>query len=93
MPKKLFVGNLSWNTRDESLFEAFAQFGEVSDAKVIFDRETGRSRGFGFVTFAEEQAGQDAMSAMDGQELDGRPIRVNEAQERRNGGGFRGDRW
>ncbi len=94
MAKKLFVGNLSWNTRDESLFEAFAQFGEVTDAKVITDRETGRSRGFGFVTFADEQAGQDAMSAMDGQELDGRPIRVNEAQERRNGGGFRGgDRW
>jgi RNA recognition motif-containing protein len=94
MAKKLFVGNLSWNTRDESLYEAFAQFGEVTDAKVITDRETGRSRGFGFVTFADEQAGQDAMSAMDGQELDGRPIRVNEAQERRNGGGFRGgDRW
>ena len=94
MAKKLFVGNLSWNTRDEGLYEAFAQFGEVTDAKVITDRETGRSRGFGFVTFADEQAGQDAMSAMDGQELDGRPIRVNEAQERRNGGGFRGgDRW
>lgn len=94
MAKKLFVGNLSWNTRDESLYEAFSQFGEVTDAKVITDRETGRSRGFGFVTFADEQAGQDAMSAMDGQELDGRPIRVNEAQERRNGGGFRGgDRW
>ena len=94
MGKKLFVGNLSWNTRDESLFEAFAQFGEVTDAKDITDRETGRSRGFGFVTFADEQAGQDAMSAMDGQELDGRPIRVNEAQERRNGGGFRGgERW
>lgn len=94
MAKKLFVGNLSWNTRDDGLYEAFAQFGEVTDAKVITDRETGRSRGFGFVTFADEQAGQDAMSAMDGQELDGRPIRVNEAQERRNGGGFRGgDRW
>jgi len=94
MAKKLLVGNLSWNTRDDGLYEAFAQFGEVTDAKVITDRETGRSRGFGFVTFADEQAGQDAMSAMDGQELDGRPIRVNEAQERRNGGGFRGgDRW
>ena len=94
MGKKLFVGNLSWNTRDEGLYDAFAQFGEVTEAKVIFDRETGRSRGFGFVTFAEEQAGDDAMSALDGSDLDGRPIRVNEAQERRNGGGFRaGDRW
>jgi heterogeneous nuclear ribonucleoprotein A1/A3 len=93
MAKKLFVGNLSWNTSDDGLYEAFAQFGEVSEAKVITDRDTGRSRGFGFVTFAEEQAGEDAMSAMDGTDLDGRPIRVNEAQERRNGGGFRNNRW
>jgi RNA recognition motif-containing protein len=93
MPRKLFVGNLSWNTSDDGLYEVFAQFGEVSEAKVITDRDTGRSRGFGFVTFAEEGAGEDAMSAMDGSDLDGRPIRVNEAQERRNGGGFRNKSW
>jgi len=93
MPKKLFVGNLSWNTSDDGLYETFAQFGEVSEAKVITDRDTGRSRGFGFVSFAEEGAGEDAMSAMDGSDLDGRPIRVSEAQERRNGGGFRSNRW
>ena len=95
MPKKLFVGNLSWNTQDEGLYEAFAQFGEVTDAKVIADRTTGRSRGFGFVTFATEEAGDDAISAMDGQDLDGRTIRVNEANERppRGGGGGGGNRW
>ena len=79
MAKKLFVGNLSWNTRDEGLYEAFSQFGEVSEAKVILDRETGRSRGFGFVTFATDEAGDDAISGMDGQDLDGRTIRVNVA--------------
>ena len=95
MPKKLFVGNLSWNTQDEGLYDAFAQFGEVTDAKVITDRTTGRSRGFGFVTFATEEAGDDAISAMDGQDLDGRTIRVNVAQDRRNSnsGGYRQERW
>jgi len=95
MAKKLFVGNLSWNTQDEGLQEAFAQFGEVTEAKVITDRTSGRSRGFGFVTFANDDAGDDAISAMDGQDLDGRTIRVNVAQERRDGdsGGYRKDRW
>lgn len=97
MAKKLFVGNLSWNTRNEGLYEAFSRFGEVSEATVITDRDTGRSRGFGFVTFEDEAAGEDAMAAMDGQTLDGRPIRVNEAQQRRRdgggGGGRRNDRW
>jgi RNA recognition motif-containing protein len=87
MAKKLFVGNLSWNTRDESLNDAFARFGEVSEAKVIVDRQTGRSRGFGFVTFANDQAADDAMAGLDGTELDGRAIRVNVAQERRNESG------
>ncbi len=84
MAKKLFVGNLSWNTDDQGLFDAFAQFGEVTEAKVITDRDSGRSRGFGFVTFADEDAGEDAMSGLDGTELDGRPIRVSVAQDRRN---------
>jgi RNA recognition motif-containing protein len=94
MAKKLFVGNLSWDTQDDGLYEAFAAFGEVVDAKVIRDRDSGRSRGFGFVTFASEEAGDDAMSAMNGVELDGRPIRVNIAQDRRNdGGGYRSERY
>ena len=91
MAKKLFVGNLSWNISDERLLEAFAQFGEVTEAKVITDRDTGRSRGFGFVTFADEEAGDKAISAMNGAELDGRPLRVNVAHDRRGPGGGGGN--
>ncbi len=89
MSKKLFVGGLSWGTTDESLRSAFESFGEVSEAKVISDRETGRSRGFGFVTFSDPADGDKAIKGMDGQELDGRSVRVNEAQEKapRAGGG------
>jgi len=85
--KKLFIGGLSWDTSDMSLRAAFEQFGLVTDAKVISDRDTGRSRGFGFVTFESGGDAETAMSAMDGAELDGRRVRVNEAQERSNGGG------
>ena len=87
MAKKLFVGSLSWDTTDDGLHEAFAQFGEISEAKVICDRDSGRSRGFGFVTFEDDEAADKAMSAMNGFELDGRPIRVDVAQDRRSGGG------
>lgn len=94
MGKKLFVGGLSWNTNDEGLLDAFSAFGEVTDAKVITDRDTGRSRGFGFVTFAESDAASTAIAQMDGTELDGRTIRVNEAEDRgpRGGGGGGGGR-
>jgi len=87
MSNKLFVGGLSWDTTDPSLRQAFEGFGTVTEAKVITDRETGRSRGFGFVTFAENSSAKEAMTAMDGQSLDGRSIRVNEAHDRRSGGG------
>ncbi len=87
MSKKLFVGGLSWGTDDNSLRDAFEQFGEVTDAKVITDRDTGRSRGFGFVTFADDSAAEEAIQQMDGKQLDGRAIRVNEANERPAGGG------
>jgi RNA recognition motif-containing protein len=90
--KKLFVGSLSWNTTDEGLRRAFEKFGEVLEAKVIKDRETDRSRGFGFVSFANPKDAMDAMAAMDGQELDGRTIKVNEAQERERTGGGGGPR-
>ena len=90
MSKKLFVGGLDWNTNDQSLHQAFAQFGEVSDSKVIMDRETGRSRGFGFVTFQDNAAAAAAIKGMDGQQLDGRSVRVNEAEDKAGGGG--GDR-
>ncbi len=98
MAKKLFVGGLSWGTTDEGLRQAFSGFGEVTDAKVIMDRETGRSRGFGFVTFASDEAAKEAMTKMDGSALDGRTLKVNEAQEKERGprpGGFGGGqrRW
>jgi RNA recognition motif-containing protein len=90
--KKLFVGGLSWDTTDASLRAAFEQFGPVLDAKVITDRDTGRSRGFGFVTLEAPADAEAAMGAMDGAELDGRRVRVNEAQDRRGGGGGGGGR-
>ncbi len=96
MGNKLFVGNLSWDTTDQSLQDAFGQFGEITEAKVITDRDTGRSRGFGFVTFADDAAAEKASSVLDGSTLDGRSIKVNEAQPRRErsgGYGGGGSRW
>ena len=87
MSKKLFVGGISWNTTDQGLLSAFEQFGVVTDAKIITDRETGRSRGFGFVTFAEGNDADNAVEQMNGSELDGRTLNVNEARERSQGGG------
>lgn len=92
MSNKLFVGGLSWNTNDESLRDSFAQHGNVVDAKVITDRETGRSRGFGFVTMSDPAGTETAMRAMDGSTLDGRTIRVNEANDRERSGGGSGGR-
>ena len=98
MAKKLFVGGLSWDTTDEGLRQAFATYGEITEAKVITDRDTGRSRGFGFVTFAQAEDATSAISKMDGTNLDGKTIKVNEAQEKgprpggRSGGGFGGGR-
>ena len=90
MTKKLFVGGLSWNTTDDTLRQAFERFGEISDARVITDRETGRSRGFGFLTFEEDESATNAVEKMNGVELDGRTIRVDEAHERGDRGGGRG---
>jgi len=80
---KLFVGSLSWDTTDQTLRDAFTRFGEVVEAKVITERDSGRSRGFGFVTFTDDEAGRNAISEMNGTELDGRTIRVDEASERK----------
>ncbi|OMO88539.1 hypothetical protein COLO4_20223 [Corchorus olitorius] len=74
---KLFIGGLSYGTDDQSLKDAFSSFGDVTEAKIIVDRDTGRSRGFGFVNFSDDQAASSAVSAMDGQELNGRSIRGN----------------
>ena len=90
MSKKLFVGGLAWATTQQSLSQAFGQFGPVVEAQVIMDRETGRSRGFGFVTFENPSDADQAIRAMDGADLDGRKIRVNEAQSRERSGGPRG---
>ena len=92
MSKKLFVGGLSWGTDDNALRAAFEQYGEVLEAKVITDRDTGRSRGFGFVTFAEGTDADTAVDEMNGTELDGRTLNVNEARDRRGGGGAGGGR-
>lgn len=85
MSCKLFIGGLSWNTDDSSLRARFEEFGAVADAVVIRERETGRSRGFGFVTFAEESQADAAVAQMDNQDFDGRTIRVSKAQEREGG--------
>ncbi|TLM35467.1 RNA-binding protein [Acinetobacter baumannii] len=89
---RCFVGGLAWATTDRSLEEAFSQYGEIVDSKIINDRETGRSRGFGFVTFKEEEGLRAAIEGMNGQSLDGRNITVNEAQSRSGGGGGGGGR-
>lgn len=87
MSKKLFVGGLPWATSDEDLAELFAQYGEVSDAKVITDRETGRSRGFGFVSMDDDDAATEAMRSLDGSEFQERRLKVNVAHERQQSSG------
>ena len=94
MTKKLYVGNLPFSTTDEQLRELFEQHGPTQSVNVIVDRETGRSRGFAFVEFETPEAAQAAREALDGKEVEGRPLRVNEAYERgsRGGGGGYGGR-
>jgi len=91
MSSKLFVGGLSFETTGNGLRDGFARFGEVVEAKVITDRDTGRSRGFGFVTFADGASAQQAMSEMNGTEFEGRTIKVDLAADKRGGSGDR--RW
>ncbi len=101
--KKIYVGNLPWATTEADLRDLFGSFGTVHSTAVITDRETGRSRGFGFVEM-DQDAADEAISKLDGRDFGGRPLRVNEAQERQRrgpggGGGGRGpggggrDRW
>jgi cold-inducible RNA-binding protein len=84
---RLYVGNLAFSTTEDSLKNAFAEFGEVSEVKLIIDRETGRSRGFAFVVMSTGQEAEKATARMHGAMLDGRALRVNEAEERNGGGG------
>lgn len=82
MPKKLYVGNMSYSTSEDELREAFEAAGEVVSVAVITDRETGRPRGFGFVEMATDEGAEAAIEAMDGKDLGGRPLKVNVARER-----------
>ena len=88
---RLFVGNLPWSIGDDELRDLFSEFGEVADSKVIKDRDTGRSRGFGFIEM-DDEAGEAAIKGLDGSEQEGREIRVNVAEERKPRDNFRGNR-
>jgi cold-inducible RNA-binding protein len=98
MGNRLYVGNLSFNTSSDALRAAFASYGEVTDVHLVTDRATGQPRGFGFVTMGNDAAAQAAIAGLNGTDLDGRALRVNEAEERQNrgpgggggGGGGRG---
>jgi RNA recognition motif-containing protein len=87
--KKIYVGNLSFTSNDHDLTAMFTQYGDVTSAKVITDRDTGRSRGFGFVEMADDQSAMQAIQAVNGQEIDGRTLNVNEARPREQ----RSSRW
>ena len=91
---KLYVGNLSFNTTQSELETAVAAHGEVEEVALITDRETGQPRGFGFVTMRDDAGANAAMAALDGKELDGRALKVNEAKAKTGGGGGGGGgRW
>jgi len=87
MGNRLYVGNLSFNATADTVRAEFANFGEVSDVHVVTDRETGRSRGFAFVTMGTNESAQKAIAELNGAMLDGRALRVNEAEERQSRGG------
>lgn len=93
---RIYVGNLPWSIDDDKLAELFEPYGEVASANVITDRETGRSRGFGFVEIYDDQAARSAITGLENHEVDGRTLTVNEARprpDRGGGGGGRRDRW
>jgi cold-inducible RNA-binding protein len=93
MGNRLYVGNLSFNSTAESVRAAFSEVGEVTDVHIVMDRDSGRPRGFGFVTMGSEQEASAAIAQLNGADIDGRQVRVNEAEERKGGGGgggFRG---
>ncbi|MDR3276600.1 MAG: RNA-binding protein [Treponema sp.] len=92
MAKKLYVGNLSYNTTEDSLRNLFSDFGAVASAKIVFDRDSGNSKGFGFIEMNTDEEAVAAIAGTNGKELDGRQIRVNEAMDKprreRSGGGY-----
>ncbi len=90
LSNKLYVGNLAFSTTEDELRNVFEQHGKVESVNVIMDRDTGRSRGFGFVEMDDASAADAAMRALDGSDLGGRNLKVNEAQDKERGGGGRG---
>ena len=88
---KIYVGNLPYNATSDDLHQAFAQFGEITEVKLIMDRETGRSKGFAFVSFAEQDAANNALS-LNGEDFNGRNLKVSPAKERSDSAGGRGGR-
>src|SRR3954451_11589870 len=90
MGKKLYVGNLSYGISDSTLEQMFSAHGQVQSAQVIMDRDTGRSKGFGFVEMGTDEEAQAAIAAMNGKEIEGRALTVNEARPKESGGGGRG---
>ena len=90
MGKKLYVGNLAYSVTDGTLEQMFAAHGSVQSAQVIMDRDTGRSKGFGFVEMSSDHEAQEAINALNGQQVDGRSLTVNEAKPREDRGGGRG---
>jgi len=92
MGNRLYVGNLSFNTSNDTVRDAFSRFGEVTDVHLVTDRQTGQPRGFAFVTMGTLEAASAAIAGLNGSNLDGRDLRVNEAEERQGGGGKR-SRW
>ena len=95
MSSKLYVGNLSFDTNTQDLEEVFAEFGTVESTNIIEDRETGRSRGFAFVEMSSDEEAKSAIEGLDGKDVDGRQLKVNEAKPRENraSGGGGGSRW
>jgi len=83
----IYVGNMSYSTTEEELRQAFSEFGEVTEVKIIMDRQTGRPRGFGFVEMTDDDAANKAIEALNGQDLGGRTLVVNKARPKREGGG------
>jgi RNA recognition motif-containing protein len=102
MSIRIYVGNLPYSATNEQIAQLFTQYGDVSEATVVMDRDTGRSKGFAFVQMDDDAAARSAIAALNGANLDGRAIRVSEAQARedrsgggrpRRSGGYGGDRW
>lgn len=93
MGRKLYVGNLPYSVSEDSLSETFSEFGRVESVKIIIDRDTGRSKGFGFVEMSSDSEASSAISGLNGKDMDGRPLKVNEAKPQERNARSSGGRW